>query len=146
MEVILLKEVNNIGQPGDVKNVSPGFARNFLFPQKLASLVTPDIKQQFKKEKAQKNKEIKQEESQLRELASSLENLKISFKEKASQEGTLFSGLTREKIAQKIKKTAGKIITEDNIIMAKPIKQIGGHTVVINVNNKDYPITIEVKN
>jgi len=145
MEVILLADLQDIGQRGEVKNVSPGFARNYLIPRKLATLATPDLREKIQKEKERKAKEVQKRKIETEELLSSLKGLKVSFREKASEEGTLFSGITKEKIAQKVREVIGQAVSENNIILEKPIKQKGEHSVILRINNKDYPIDIEIR-
>ena len=145
MEVIFLKDVKNVGKCGQIKNVADGFARNFLLPGKLATIATQAVKDRFKHEQKEKEKADKRKKSELNDFVSKLKGLKIFFNEKASKEGTLFSGISREMIVQKIKKEIGTEINKNDIRLEKPLKQVGEHSVKININNKDYSINIEVK-
>lgn len=145
MEVIFLKDVKNIGKRGQIKNVADGFVRNFLLPRKLAASASQAIKDRFRHEQKEKEKADKRKKNELNELASKLKGLIVFFNERASKEGTLFSGISRKMVVQKIKEELGAEINENDIRLDKPLKQIGEHSVKVNINKKDYPITIKIK-
>jgi len=145
MEVIFFQDVKNVGKRGQIRNVADGFARNFLLPSKLATIATQAVKDRFKHEQKEKEKADKRKKGELNEFISKLKGFKIFFNEKASKEGTLFSGISRKMIVHKIKKEIGTEINENDIKLDKPLKQVGEHSVKININNKDYSIKIEIK-
>ncbi len=145
MEVIFLKDVKNVGKRGQIKSVADGFARNFLLPGRLAAIATQAVKDRFKCEQKEKEEADKHKKGEFNEFISKLKGLKIFFNEKSNKEGTLFSGINKKMIVHEIKKEIGTEIDENNIKMDKPLKEVGEHSVRININNKEYSIRIEIK-
>lgn len=133
MKVILLKDVKNLGLAWEIKEVSDGYARNFLFPNELAQAATPEL---IKKSKEQKTLAVKKAEENLREmetLASSLDGFLVKIKAKANEEGKLFGSITREMIIDALSMEKITIDKAANIAIANSIKDIGEHKVTINL-------------
>ncbi len=145
MEVILLKNVPKIGTRGDIKKIADGYARNFLFPNGLAAKATEALKADFAKQTkvAERNKiQLKKDEEK---LISQIENSHLLFVESASNAGRLFKGINAAQIAEKVKETLGLTIDLNSIQLAKPIKEIGEHTIPIIINNKQYSLLMSIK-
>lgn len=134
MKVILLKDVKNVGKAWEIKDVSDGYARNFLFPNKLAQIATPDL---IKRSETQKAEIIKKAEKDLEiteELASELDGFVIRIKAKANAEGKLFGSIKPEMIREALineKLNIGSIPAKN--ISAENIKETGEHKVTINL-------------
>ncbi len=102
MKVILLEAVKALGKRGDIKEVADGYARNYLFPRKLAVQATPANIRRFEEEKAQiKAREI-QEEAEARELAAKIEGVILQFSAKAGEGGKLFGSITGKEICDEL--------------------------------------------
>ena len=144
MEIIFIEDVKNIGQRGEVKNVANGFARNFLFPQKLAIRASVEIKSKFQKETNNLIQAQNKQVQDIEKLASSLKGLSVSFKEKANNEGTLFKSVNKKMIADQINKKVNLNIKSDDVGMDNPIKNVGSFPIIIKFNKKNYQINIEV--
>ena len=131
MKVILLKRVADLGQQGEIKDVSDGFARNFLFPQKLADIATP---QSIQRMAELKNKQAKLKVPQERPdiVASKLRSVTLSFSERADAKGTFFAGITREKIVEALKEK-GILLKPRQIKLAQSIKTAISTTIVVEV-------------
>lgn len=134
MKVILLEDVKNVGKAWDVKDVSDGYARNFLFPNKLAQVATPDM---IKKAETQKSDITKKAEEDLEKtelLASALDDFVVKIKAKANAEGKLFGSIKPEMIREALinEKMDIKSIPAKNI-STEAIKEIGEHKVTINL-------------
>ncbi|MBU0707387.1 50S ribosomal protein L9 [Patescibacteria group bacterium] len=145
MKVILLKDIDNLGHAGDLKNVSDGHARNFLIPKKLVVPATlGNLKQS---EKLLKKRQAAQEQAQakLKTLLSDIEGLKIDIKAKTTAEGKLYAGLDAIAIAKEIKKQKGIEIPESNIKMGKAIKKIGEHEIKVEIDKKSVIIKLTVR-
>ena len=98
MEVILIEDVAGLGSRGDVVRVKDGYARNYLFPRKLAIPDTPSNRKRFENEfKTRKKVELKKEE-EARALADELSTLTLTIKAKAGEEGKLFGSITTKDI------------------------------------------------
>ena len=90
MKVILLTDVKNLGKAWEIKDVSDGYARNFLFPNNLAETATPDLIKKAEQKKALKVKKAEEDLMKVEKLASLLEGLLVKVKAKANDEGKLF--------------------------------------------------------
>ncbi len=144
MKIILLQNVKNLGKIGDIKDVSEGYARNFLIPKKLAEIAT---KEAIKKIEAQKEKEMNQkiaEFKKLKEIADKLKTKKITILVK-EKEGKLFGSITAKNIAEELKKE-NLNISEKNIIIEEAIKKVGNFEIEIKLSNEiRTKIKLEVK-
>lgn len=144
MKIILLKDVQKVGKKFDVKDVADGFATNSLLPKGLAIIATT---QAVKKIEEEKSKSVAEKAVQGELLAKSIETLKtlnLTITGKANEKGHLFAGITKEMIAEEIMKTARINIDPESIILEKPIKETGEHTIHVNAGNKkaEFAITI----
>lgn len=129
MKVILLKT-------GEIKEVAIGYAKNYLFPKKLAVIATPaGIKAAEEKRKkiTQKESEEKKKED---ETINSLINIKLNIAAKSNNEGKLFAAISVKEIQEALEKQFNKKINEDWIkLPKKAIKEVGEHTIEIANNN-----------
>ncbi len=133
MKVILQKDIPNLGEAGDIKEVADGFARNFLLPKKLVILANESskkaIEHQKKMIKIKKDKRKKQSEK-LREAFSGLE---LNFGMQVGEEGKLFGSVTAIDIMKKLK-DMGHEIDKRKIVLASPIKELGSFDVAIKID------------
>lgn len=141
MKVILLKDVKGTGRSGEVKNVSDGYARNFLFKNNLARLATTNavdgLEQQAKKEKKQAEQGLKEAQKQ----ASILDGGVIEVTGKGSAEGTLYAAVGGKKLAKAIEMKYHVPVTIRQIVIPTPVKEVGDHTVKITF---DYGLEAEL--
>ena len=123
MRVILLTDVRRIGKKNDVKNVSDGYARNFLFPQNLARIAD----QEGLGELSTTKKNEKEIEDRLKRLANRMSELELIFKLKTDKSGAVFGSVNKDDILKGIR-DAG-LITKDRIEIkiSKPLKEFGAH-------------------
>ncbi|HHZ19975.1 MAG TPA: 50S ribosomal protein L9 [Firmicutes bacterium] len=133
MKVILLQDIKAIGKKGDIKEVADGYARNYLFPKKLAIEATAgNLKSLDQEKQAQQHKKAV-EEAKATELAAKLNQLKLHFKVKVGEGGRLFGSITGKEIADKIKQTANLDIDKRQVELGETIKTLGTHQVTIRV-------------
>lgn len=133
MKVILLEDVKGQGIKGDVVNVSVGYARNYLFPRKLAKEADAASLNAIKnRTSAQKHKKA-QEEIAARELAKSLSGAIVEVKVKAGEQGRLFGSVSNSEVAKAISEQMGTTIDRRKITIKTPIKAIGLHTVTAKI-------------
>jgi large subunit ribosomal protein L9 len=128
MEVILLERVEKLGHIGDVVNVKPGFARNFLLPQKKALRATEDNKKRFEEQRAQIEANNLKRRQDAEGIKDRVEGLKIVLIRQASETGILFGSVAARDIAEGVT-NAGFTIDRRQVIMDKPIKTLGLHPV-----------------
>jgi len=131
MQVILFKDIPNVGKKYELKNVSDGFARNFLFPKKLAEIATKKAIEEIKKRKIVEDQEKDVQKSLLEKNLKGLNGVKISISEKANEKGHLFAAVHKEEIIKILKKQKQIDISEDMIDLDAPIKELGEHKIKI---------------
>lgn len=139
MKIILLDNVSNLGNKYDIKDVADGYARNFLFPRKLAKPATKsDADNIIKIREAEKEKQAK-ELTKLQDMAKKLEGQKIEVAMKSGEDGKLYGSVTSNNIASVLKKR-GFDVKKEQIILKKPIKGAGVYDVIIK-----FPREVETK-
>ncbi len=134
MKVILLKAVKGLGEAGDSKNVADGYARNLLFPQKLAEPATAD---NIAKWEAEKEKSVKLAEHDLaltEKIASQLEGMALEIQGKVNEEGRFYAAITPAAIIKKLK-DKGFEIKKEQIVLPEPIKEAGEYQVLIHLSH-----------
>jgi large subunit ribosomal protein L9 len=129
MKVILLGDVKDVGHADTVVNVSDGFARNFLFPQKLAVDATPAAIASLEQRVKDKQAKLAQERAALKAIASKLNNAEIEIHVDAGENGKLFGSVTNADIAKKIHEKLGLDIDKKRIVIDEPIKATGAFKV-----------------
>ncbi len=133
MEVLLLKDVDRLGKAGEIKKVSDGFARNFLYPQGLAVAATPGaIKQAEALREAQAKRKAK-ELNEAQTLAQKLDGLTVTFQARAGESDRLYGSITNSHIADAIQEQAGLQVDRRKIALEEPIKELGNHAVSIRL-------------
>lgn len=130
MKVILMFDVKSLGRKGELKEVSDGYARNFLFPKKLAEVATPETVEKINLEQKKIQEQEKKLEESFRNIASEMQSKKIILKAKA-EKGKLFGRVGSKEIANELKKQ-GFDISEKSIILQQPIKTIGEKEIIID--------------
>ena len=137
MEVILKKDVQNIGEAGDIVNVKDGYARNFLFPQNLAEVATKGAKENREKNLARIKAKQEKLHAEALELAKKIEDLgSIEFSAKAGESGKLFGAITTKKLAEEIKAKLGIEVDRKTISLDAPINKLGNFTMNIKLTSK----------
>ncbi len=136
MKVILQKDVKGTGKKGEVKEVSDGYARNFLLPKKLAIPAdNTSIKELKEKNKSQEIKLQKEYEAAV-ELGKKMEELNIVIYSKAGDGGRLFGSITSKEIAEQIKKQHNIEVDKRKISLDEPIRVLGSRMVDIKIHQK----------
>lgn len=131
MKVILQEDIKNLGAAGEIKDVSDGYARNFLFPQRKAIIATPEAIEETKKTQQKIAEKERKEKENLENIASALQEKRITIKAK-TEKGKLFGSITVKDIAEELKKE-NLNIDESAIILEKPIKETGEKEIAIEL-------------
>jgi len=134
MKVILLRDIKKLGKKFEVKEVSPGYARNLLIPNGYAILAN---KQSLKRLESQKNIEMKKTEERQKEnekMIKELEGKEIKIDTKIGDKGQLFETINEQKIADKLKEM-GFAVEKSNIEINEPIKCQGEYLVKLKLDN-----------
>ncbi|HWE76530.1 MAG TPA: 50S ribosomal protein L9 [Stellaceae bacterium] len=124
LDVILLERVENLGQMGQVVKVRPGFARNFLLPQKKALRATKDNIAYFEKQRAQLEAQNLTRKSEAEQVAEKLNGLKVVLVRQAGESGQLYGSVSARDLSDAVT-AAGFTITRGQIVLDKPIKTLG---------------------
>ena len=124
MKVIFLEDVKGKGKKGELKEVSEGYARNFLLPKKLAKEATADNLNTFKMQEKAKAAQIAREKAEANENAKKLENIVVKIPAKAGSNGKLFGAVTSKEISEALKQH-GMNIEKNKIVLSEPIKTYG---------------------
>jgi len=143
VKVILLKDVPNIGQAGEVKEVAVGYGRNYLIPKKLAVLATPAALKEFEQERRAEISRQLRSDVELAEFARTLEGLSITIKARAGSEGRLYGSITSADIAQELRRITGYEIDKRKIELEEPLRKLGSHRVAVRLS-KDRRPSVEV--
>jgi large subunit ribosomal protein L9 len=145
MEIILLQKVANLGNIGDRVKVKSGYGRNFLLPQRKATLATADNIAKFESRRAEIEKAAKAELGSAQARADKLAGFKLTLTAKAGAEGKLFGSVGTTDIADGAKK-AGHVIERSEVRLPNgPIRQSGEHVVQIHLHTDltiDLPVII----
>lgn len=135
MEVILKEDVQKLGHAGDVVNVSPGYARNFLLPTKLAIAATANNKAVIEQMKASAIRKSSADKAGAEALGQQLNEAVVTFERKASESGLLFGSVTSKDIAEELEKQ-GFSVDKRKIHLDEPLKTVGEYHVPIKVHRE----------
>ncbi len=130
MKVILTKDVPGIGRAGDVKQVSDGYARNFLLPKRLALPATVEMLAKIQKEEAEHQAKVSKEHERFLKFKNKIHNKAIVIKAKANK-NSLFAAIREKEIAQKINDSLGVEVSSELIFLKNPVKNLGSHDIEI---------------
>ncbi len=135
MKVVLRQDVEHVGERGQIVNVSPGFARNFLLPKKLAMEATPGNLRTFELQKKVWAVREAREVEEARAFAARLESTRITVTKKAGEHDTLYGSVTTSEIAELL---AAKGIEVDRrkIHLDEPIKTLGTFEVPVRIHRQ----------
>ena len=136
MKVILLQDVKSLGKKGDIVNVSDGYARNMLLPQKLGVLATPKNLNDLKLQKANEEKVAKEALEAARELAKELESKQVVVTLKTGEGGRIFGSITTKEISEAAKSQLGMEIDKKKIVLSNSIKTLGVTDVPVRIHPK----------
>lgn len=125
MKVILQQDVKGHGKRGQMVEVSDGYARNFLFPKKLAVPASADNVNKMVMQDKAKKAQMEQEKAEAEALAAKLRESIVKIPAKAGQGGRLFGAVTSKEIAEALEKQHGLVINKAKIVQEEPIKSFG---------------------
>lgn len=134
MKVIFLQDVKGKGKKGEIKNVSDGFAKNFLLPQKMAVEATAANLNaaKGKQESIQYHKDM--EEDNAKKLAEKIAQISLNISAKAGENGKLFGSVTSKELSEILKKEHGFDIDKRKFVLPDGIKSEGAYTVDIKLH------------
>lgn len=146
MEIILIQDVNKLGQKDDIVNVKDGYGRNYLIPRGYAVAATSSAKKMHSenlRQRAHKEEKIK---IAAQEIASKLEGVKITVGAKTSTSGKIFGSVNTIQIAESLKEKGFDIDRKDIALPLDQIKEIGSYKAVIKLHREvKVEIEFEIK-
>lgn len=146
MKVILLQDVRGQGKKGEMISVSDGYARNFLFPRKLAQEATADnVNTMRMNDKARREKEQRARE-EAAALSARLRELTLTVTAKGGGAGRLFGSVTSQEISDALKEQENVELDKRRIVIEESIKTVGLYTVKVKLGfGIDAPLKVDVK-
>lgn len=133
MQVILLERIEKLGQMGDVVNVKPGYARNFLLPQRKARRATKENLAQFEQHRAQLEAENLKQRGEAEKVGEKLDGLKIILIRQAGESGQLYGSVNARDVAEAVS-AAGFTVGRNQIELGAVIKTLGLHSVKVRLH------------
>ena len=144
-EVILRAEVEDLGHAGDVVEVAPGYARNYLLPRGLAYIATEANKQRVAQEKKRYEEKLEQERAEALALATKLEGVVLEFRAMAGEEGQLYGSVAVADIADRLE-GLGFEVDRSQIKLDHPIKALGEYEVPLRLHPRvTQPLGVRVE-
>lgn len=133
MEVILLERVEKLGQMGDIVNVKPGFARNFLLPREKALRATAENKKRFETQRAQLETDNLKQREEADAVATKMVGLSVVLIRQAGEAGHLYGSVNARDIAAAVT-DAGFTVARSQVNLEHPIKTLGLYTVAVSLH------------
>jgi large subunit ribosomal protein L9 len=133
MEVILLQDVENLGDKGQLANVARGYARNYLLPRKLAEVATPGKIVEFRRREEERKARDVRMAAQAEEFTATLNKTVITLAAKSGEGDRLFGSITAADVADAIKDARGITIDKRKVMLEEPIKELGTFQVDVEV-------------
>ncbi|WP_042352954.1 50S ribosomal protein L9 [Bacillus massiliigorillae] len=136
MKVIFLKDVKGKGKKGEIKNVSDGYAHNFLLKQELAIEATPGNMKKLEAQKNKVNQQAAEELQQAKELKEKLEKITVEISAKAGDGGRLFGSITTKQIAEALQASSSIKIDKRKMELADGIRALGYTKVPVKLHHE----------
>jgi large subunit ribosomal protein L9 len=144
MKVILLKDVPNVGHKYEVKEVSDGYATNYLLARKLAEVATQGAVKSLELRRKQQAQQTKIDKDLLSKTLSALDGIAITISEKANEKGHLFSQVHKEEVIKALKDQKNIELEPEMIDLDKPIKEVGEHKISVTIDKKSVEINLSI--
>lgn len=125
MKVILLENIKNVGKKDEVINASDGYARNYLFPKKLAIEANSQNMSELKARENSNKYKKDQEKQKAEEIAEKLKGIILKIKVKAGENGKIFGGVTNKEISEELSKQYKIEVDKKKILLQENIKNLG---------------------
>ena len=136
MEVVFIHDVENQARAGEVKRVADGFARNYLIPQGLAEMATPEVLKRLHKIKAAGDDARIRETESMRELAEAIDETQITLYARVTPTGRYYGAITNTRIAAELGEAIGRPIERRLVESTEPIREPGEYDIVLQFSNE----------
>ena len=147
MKLILRRTVENLGEPGEIVNVAPGFGRNYLLPQGLAYEASAANVKRLEEEKAQAEERARHDYLEAKRKASQLDGVSLTFHARAGEDGKLFGSVTAGDIADRA--SAEELdfqVEKRHVMLDEPLKALGDWKVAVRLHPEvqvEIDVTVE---
>jgi len=146
MKVVLLEDVPGKGKAGEIKEVSKGYAKNFLLPRGLALVATPTVIKQVESRLEREKLEGSIDREKLVELAQQIEGREIRLKARMGAGERLFGSITAADVAEELSRAIGSVIDKKKIDIEKPFRQTGSYKIAVKLAGDIKPqITVVIE-
>jgi len=146
MKVVLLEDLPGKGKAGEIKEVSKGYARNFLLPRGLALVATSTVIKQVESNLEKEKLEESIDRDKLVELAQQIEGREIRFKARMGDGERLFGSITAADVAEELSQAIGSVIDKKKIDIEKSLRKTGSYEVVVKLASDLNPqITVVIE-
>lgn len=137
MKLILRKAVENLGNPGEIVDVRPGYGRNYLLPQGLAYEASDANIRRLEDEKAQAEERTRRDYLEAKRRASQMDHMALTFHARASEDGKLFGSVTAGDIADRASgEDLDFKVEKRHVILEEPLKVLGSSKVVVRLHSE----------
>lgn len=144
MKLLLLQDVENLGEEGDIVTVKDGFGRNYLIPQRLATVASDGIVRHRKEIQRQRSRRVAKEREDAESLKKELESARVVVAAKVGEENRIFGTVTSQQVAMELGKQGFDVDRKD-IDIAEDIRVTGVYTATVHVfKDLEARVTIEV--
>lgn len=144
MKLILLQDVENLGEEGDIVTVKDGFGRNYLIPQRLATVASEGVVRHREEIQRQRSRKVAKEREDAEALKEQLENARVAIAAKVGEENRIFGTVTSQQIAMELGKQGFEVDRKD-IELDEDIRVTGVYTATVRVyKGLDAKVTVEV--
>ena len=145
MKIILQREVDKLGVPGDVVEVADGYARNFLVPKGLAMPASKGAVRHAERLRRAHDERVGKAVAEAREVAGKLSDTTVRLTARAGEEGRLFGSITAGDVAEELQRVSGVPIDRKRVNLVDPIRSLGTHEVTIHLHAEvNATVTVEV--
>jgi large subunit ribosomal protein L9 len=135
VELLLAEDVKSLGEQGDIVRVKPGYARNYLLPQGLATVATEHNKQMVERHRQRMQDLVAERIKDLRSLADAVSKYSVTLEANANEEGHLYGSIVATDISKALK-SADYAVEPDHIKLEGPLKELGMYTVAVELHPK----------
>ena len=144
MKLILLQDVDNLGEEGDIVTVKDGYGRNYLIPQRMATVASEGVVRHREEIQRQRSRKVAKEREDAEALKEQLENARVAIAAKVGEENRIFGTVTSQQIAMELGKQGFEVDRKD-IELDEDIRVTGVYTATVRVyRGLDAKVTIEV--
>jgi large subunit ribosomal protein L9 len=141
-QAILLRDADNLGERGDVIDVSPGYLRNYLVPRKIAQPATPAAIAESQRRRDAAERAVAEAAAKAEETAALLRKTVLTISHQAGDDGRLFGSVTSQEIVDAIRQARSVRLDKRRVALEEPIKTTGTHMVTVEVADG---VTTEIK-